>query len=123
MLWNEDQLSRVKKETKLALRGKWESVFSGRHVDNIPKETHVVLVMTIWPLETRAKVRDEEGDRLLSHPTRRQNRLTARNQNPHRDLAINMKTRMTRVKFHVDSKSEKSLMWILVSSRMSELQV
>ena len=46
MLWNEDQLPRVKKERKLALRAKWESVFSGRHMDNVPKETHVVSVMT-----------------------------------------------------------------------------
>ena len=44
----------------------------------------VVSVMT-EPLETRAKVRDEKGDRLLPHPIRRQNRLTARNKHPHRD--------------------------------------
>ena len=50
-------------------------------------------------METRAKVRDEKGDRLLPHPIRRQNRLTARNKNPHRDQAINRKTRKTRVKF------------------------
>ena len=35
MLWNEDQLPRVKKERKPTLRG----VFSGRHIDNVPKET------------------------------------------------------------------------------------
>ena len=35
MLWNEDQLPRVKKERKPTLRG----VFSGRHTDNVPKET------------------------------------------------------------------------------------
>ena len=47
MLWNEDQLPRVKKETKPALRGKWESVYSAKHTDNVPKETHVVSVMTL----------------------------------------------------------------------------
>ena len=52
--------------------------FSGRHMDNVPKETHVVSVMTLWPLETRAKVRDEKDDRLLPHQIRKQNRLTAR---------------------------------------------
>ena len=72
MLWNEDQLPRVKKETKPTLRGKWESVFSRRHKDNVPKETLVVSVMTSkCPLETRAKVRDEKDDRLLPHPIRR----------------------------------------------------
>ena len=27
-------------------KGKWESVFSGKHMDNVPKETLVVSVMT-----------------------------------------------------------------------------
>ena len=40
MLWKEDQLPRVKKETEPMLRGKWKSVFCGRHMDNVPKETH-----------------------------------------------------------------------------------
>ena len=105
MLWNEDQLPRVKKETKPTLRGKWESVFSGKHMDNVPKETHAVSVVTLWPLEARVKARDEKGDRLLPHPIRRQNRLTARDENPHRDQAINRKTREIRVKFHADSNS------------------
>ena len=52
-------------------------------MDNVPKETIVV-----------SEVRDEKGDRLLPHPIRRQNRLTARNKNPHRDQAINRKTRV-----------------------------
>ena len=46
MLWNEDQSPRVKKERKRSLRGKWESVFSWRHMDNVQKKTHVVSVMT-----------------------------------------------------------------------------
>ena len=45
MLWNEDQLPRVKNENKPKLKGKWESVFSGKHMDNFPKGTHVVSVM------------------------------------------------------------------------------
>ena len=43
-------------------------------MDIVPKETHVVSVMTQKPLETKAKARDEKGDRLLLHPTRRQNK-------------------------------------------------
>ena len=42
MLWNEDQLPRVKKETKPTLRGKWKSVFCGRHMHNVPEETRAV---------------------------------------------------------------------------------
>ena len=71
------------------------------------KETYAVLVMTPKPVETRAKDRDENDDCLLPHPIRRQNGLTARNKNPHRDQAINRKTRETRVKFHADSNSVK----------------
>ena len=126
MLWSEDHLPCVKKETNPALRGRWESVFSGKHTDNVPKETHVVSVMTLWPLETRAKGRDEKGDRLLPHPTQRQNRLTARNINLHRDQAMNRRNRETRVKFHAESifgKKKKNDMWILASSRVSELRV
>ena len=84
MLWNEDQSPRVKEETKPTLRGKWKSVFSGRHMDNVPKETRVVSVMKHKTLETVDKVRDERDDRLFSHPIRKQNRLTARNKHPHR---------------------------------------
>ena len=61
-----------KKETQPTLRGKWESVFSGKHTDNFPKEIRVVTVMTHKLLETRAVVRDTKGARLLPHPVRRQ---------------------------------------------------
>ena len=37
---------RVKKERKPTFREESVSVFSGRHMDNVPKETHVVSVMT-----------------------------------------------------------------------------
>ena len=46
-----------KKDTKPTLRGKWASVFSGKHMDNVPKETHAVAVVTTSPVEKRAKVR------------------------------------------------------------------
>ena len=99
---------RVKKERKPALKGKYESVFSGRHMDSVPKETHVVSVMIQESLATVARVRVEKDDRLLLHPTRRQNRLTARDTNPPRDQAINRKTRNRRAKFHADSNSVKN---------------
>ena len=52
----------------LTLRGEWESVLSGRHMDNVPEKTHVVSVMTSKTLETEDKVRGEQDDRLLLHP-------------------------------------------------------
>ena len=72
MLWNGDQ------ENKRVF-----SVESTRTM--FQKETHVVSVMTPKPVETRAKARDENDDRLLPHPIRRQNGLTARSKNPSRD--------------------------------------
>ena len=77
-------------------------------MDNVPKETHVVSVMTNQPLETVAKVRDEKGDRLLLHPIGRQNRPTAKDKNPQRDQAAKRKALQTRAKFHADSNSAKT---------------
>ena len=74
-------------------------------MDNVAKGTHAVSVMTSKPLETAAKVRDEEDDRLLLHPIRRQNRLTARDKNPHRYQAVHRKIHLIRGKFHADSNS------------------
>ena len=73
-------------------------------MDSVPKETHVVSVMTQQLLETVAMARDEKDDRLLLHPIRRQNRLTARGKNPHRDQARKRKALQTKErKFHADS--------------------
>ena len=83
MLWKEEQSPRV------------ESVFSGGHMDNVRKETHVVSVMTQRPLETAALVRDEMDDRLLAHPIRRQ-RLTARDKYPQRNQATKRNTLQTK---------------------------
>ena len=76
-LWKEDQSPRINKERNPTLRGKWKSVFSGMHMDNVPKESHAVSVMTKLPLATVAKVRDWKDDRLLPHQIRRK-RLTVR---------------------------------------------
>ena len=72
MLWKGDQSPRVKKERKPTLRGEWESVLSGRHMDSVQKETRVVSVITNWYKETYSVVRDEKDDRLLPHQIRRQ---------------------------------------------------
>ena len=48
MLWKGDQSPRV--------------VFSGRHMDNVRKETHVVSVMTDLHKKTCAMVKDEKDD-------------------------------------------------------------
>ena len=82
---------RVKKGRQPTLRGQWESVFSGRHMDNVPKETPVVSVTKSKTLETEDKVRGDKDDRLLLHPIRRQNRQTARDRNPNMDQAVNRK--------------------------------
>ena len=44
-----DQMMRTRNfrvRNEVDVRGKWESVFSRRHMDNVHKETHVVSVMT-----------------------------------------------------------------------------
>ena len=71
-MWKEEQSRRVRKERKPTLRGKWESVFSGRPMDNVQKETHAVSVMTQWPPAAEAKARDKKDDRLLPDQIRRQ---------------------------------------------------
>ena len=40
-------VTKCQRERKPTSRGKWASAFSGRHMDNVPKETHVVSVMTM----------------------------------------------------------------------------
>ena len=85
-----------------------ECVFSGKHKDNVPKDTPVVSDMTLhWLLETAAGVREEKDDRLLPHHMQRQKRLTERNQKPFNDQAITRKTQKRTVKFHADSDSVK----------------
>ena len=130
MLWNEDHLSRVKGETTLTWKGKWQYVhwkthgqcskgdscsFSHESGTGNSGGVHIRKGQSFSPapkspLETRATVRDEERDRLLPRPIRRQIRLTARNINTHWDQAVKMKTRETRVKFHDDLNSVKSVM-------------
>ena len=74
MLWKEDQSPSVKKKRKPTLRGKRESVFSGRNMHSVQS----------WALETVAFARDEKDDRLLPHPIRRQ-RLTTRDKKPSKE--------------------------------------
>ena len=42
-------------------------MISGRHMDNVQKETHVVSVMTNLHRKTCAVDRDKKDDRLLLH--------------------------------------------------------
>ena len=58
-----------------AWRGKWKNAISGKKLDSVRKETHVVSVM-IPNLETEAK-RDEKDNRPLLLQKRR-HRLTER---------------------------------------------
>ena len=66
MLWKRS--SHQESNGKESLR---ESVFSGRHMDNVQEESHVVSVMTHKYKETCTVVRDEKDDRLLPHQIRR----------------------------------------------------
>ena len=65
-----EQSPRVKKRTESA---RWEesgreSVFSGRHMDNVQRETHAVSVMTQRPLARSAVIRDEKDDPSFPAP-------------------------------------------------------
>ena len=46
-------------------------MLSGKHMDNVRKEAHVVSVMTNKFKENSTVVRDEKNDRVLSHQIRR----------------------------------------------------
>ena len=86
-LCKEEQSPRIKKEGK--------SVFSGRHMDSVQKETHVVSVMTDWYKETCTVVRDEKDDRLLPHQIRRP-RLTKGEKHPQKHQTAEVKTLQTK---------------------------
>ena len=71
-------------------------VSQGRHMENVPKESDVVSVMTQYLVETVAQARDAEDDRLLPHVIRRQDRLTARDKNPQRIQVTKRKALQTK---------------------------
>ena len=63
--------------------------FIGNHMDSVRKETRVVSVVN-KPRETVAEVRDEKDNRPLPHHIRRA-RLKAREKNPQKNQATEMK--------------------------------
>ena len=107
-------VTKSQKENKAHVERKvGERAFSVKHKDNVPKETPVVSVMTIYLLlEIEVVVRDEKDDRLHQHPIQRQNRLTEKK-------AIKRKVLTREVRFCVEKKTEITR----ASSRVSELQV
>ena len=118
MLWKEDQSPRVKEERKPTLRGKCESVFSGRHMDNVRKETHVVSVMNLPLGAQRRKGRS-------SSPARHSNAKTdGEGEKPQKNQTTEMKALQTKgAKLRADSNSVKNRRVSSASSRVSELQV
>ena len=95
MLWKGEQSPRVKKERKPALREESGRVFAVEGTWTMFKRKFsVVSVTTLYLFLEKevAVVRGEKDDRLLLHPIRRQNRLTARDKNPQRDQAEKGKT-------------------------------
>ena len=111
MLWNEDQLPRVKKETKAYVERtvgecyQWKAHGQCSKGDSCSISHHTQAPGNWRRSEARAK--DEKSDRLLPHPIRSKNRLTARNKNPHRYQAKKTKAIWTRVKCHAVSNSVK----------------
>ena len=102
-----ESVTKSQKGKKADVRGKWKSVFIGRHINNVRKETHAASVMTNLLMETCAKVRDEKDDRLLPHPIRRQ-RLTARDKNPSKESGNKEGSSSDKgSKFHADSEFAK----------------
>ena len=89
-------------------RGKWESVFSGKHTDNVPQETHAVSVITLKLLETEVAVRDETDDRLLLHPIQRQNRWSEKK-------ATKRKILIGEVRFSVDKNCNPVKKFVFVA--------
>ena len=73
-------------------------------MDNVRKETHVVSVMN-KPRETVAEVGDEKDNRPLPHQIRRP-RLTARETNPQKNQAAEMKASR-----HRNCKNPSCVFW------------
>ena len=68
--------------------------------------------------------RKGRSDRLLLRTIRGESRLTERDKNPQREQSIKSKALQTKsVKFYSNSVKKTHVMWILSSSRVSELQV
>ena len=80
-------------------------------MDNVPKETPVVSVMTHKPLETVVKVRDEKGrsSSLASHSKEKQTGGEGhKSSKGSGNKEETSKALWTRVKFHADSNSVKT---------------
>ena len=87
MLWKGDQSPRVKKGKKACVARKVGECFQWEAHGQCSKGDLCSFSRDIQAFGNSGK--DEKDDRLLLHPIRRQNRLTARDINPHRDQAVN----------------------------------
>ena len=81
--------------------------FQLKHTDNVPKETHVVSIMTSLASGNKGRGQTRKGRSSSPASHAKAKRTEERNKNPHRDHAINRITRETRVKFHAGSDSVK----------------
>ena len=80
-----------------SVEGTW-TIFRKKLISNHKTQT----------LKKKAKVREKKDERLLLHPIRRQNRLTARYKNPHRDQATKRKVMTREVRLCADTKNVKT---------------
>ena len=67
-------VTKSQKGKKAHVERKVGECFSGRHMDNVPEETHVVSIMTQEPLENSAKGQRQKGrsSSLASHSKAKQ---------------------------------------------------
>ena len=108
MLWIEDQVPRVEKETKPSLRGKWECFQWKAHGQCSEGDS------CSFSHDTLASGNKGEGRRRkgrssspASHSKAKQ--TDGEEQKSHMDHAINRKTQKTRVKFHARFKFCRNL--------------
>ena len=94
--FTEEKWHGVEKETKPKLKGLWEIAGIAKQQDDVLKETHVVFVMELTLVETRASIQNK-NEHPLRHPNWRQHKMKRENR-----LIKRMKNQLTgKATFHV----------------------
>ena len=94
--FTEEKWHGVEKETKPKLKGMWEIAGIAKQQDDVLKETHVVFVMELTLVETRASIQNK-NEHPFRHPNWRQHKMKRENL-----LIKRMKNQLTgKATFHV----------------------